>query len=745
MSSEIRHINYDPSSPHRPSSEQSQRGVSHEQNIQQGQTQRQHPTSNKTGHSKSDLPLIGWDQITSVASLRKLDRNVVGKAAIRVNLAIQSNGNRLTQQAMFAALNLRLNSLFSRELANRQWQFAYRAIFKAKLLDQDVTNTTLILSVKDNVKTLLDLALEDCYGSFQKAWAALDRRTKASVWQRLAIWMLQNSPEKVLDYLIVTTDSSLDCPDFNMVSDCFLYLEKFYYDGWLRDWSSGKHTYATAVEACMSPKTWPIVNPPHAGFRLFINRAELNGVLEAYRRIKEFNVRMKPETVLCFMKRFTEFRKVEHALEALEWVSQIKDPDFDMASQGVLRHCCKLLTLDTVEDKAGSRNFRILPQLLKMGVQPDRDMMNVVLANAYDTGDPQLGEDMLQFMQSHNHKLDSYTYVTLLTDAVARGDQARVDDLTREVEMQEALKRNPHVFSKIFHAHFTFTAKHLDPETDPAGVFYSMLEMYNKLHDISPLKDLLIIPTHYTPPSTGLEIKTPPSPVALYLMIATFFRCKNRNYPVNRIYDQFRAMVMKGHPSIAPLVESDHIYNEFLIALRKNPHTLPASVAIVQDMLDSSSLPTQTSDGKKLTPVAPSSRTWTILLSSFVFHRQPDAAEKVKEMMAKYNAKFTQVTWNTIINGFANNQQIQDAALAIRHMEAQGFSIDEYTMKGLRYLRDPERLWNSIEEMDQIYGPDGHRASHATKPGSEVHKGEQERDDLIDSGLQKLELKSKTQ
>jgi hypothetical protein len=40
---------------------------------------------------------------------------------------------------------------------------------------------------------------------------------------------------------------------------------------------------------------------------------------------------------------------------------------------------------------------------------------------------------------------------------------------------------------------FTFTAKQIDPDSDPSGVFYSMLDMYNKIHDITPLKELLLV------------------------------------------------------------------------------------------------------------------------------------------------------------------------------------------------------------------------------------------------------------
>ncbi|KAJ5872283.1 uncharacterized protein N7529_004636 [Penicillium soppii] len=735
------HSAQDSSNSHAPTRQQSEPAATDQQGSQNGYTQNTTSPRSSARTPRSKTPKITPQKVMEVAAARKINPKFVERAASRVNSAIQHQNKHLTDRGLYLALATRFNSIYSRELGARQWKAAHGAIYKAKIYNREVINKSVLPALNDDAKALLQLVIDDTYGSFRKAWSELQRPARAWAWQRLAIWLLQNDPKKALDFLIVTSKPQ-DKPDFTMVADCFIYLDRFHYDDWLRDWRHGSHTYASAVASCLDPTGWPIISPPQLGMRLFIRRSDFSALMKGFRIINERGITLSAETALCLMNKFTELNNVELAFSALEFLPKIKDPNFTMTSEGVVRHCCKLLTLDTVEDKAEGRNFRILPRLLKMGVQPDRDMLNVVLANAYKTGDPQLGEDILRFMQNHNHEPDSYTYLTLLTDAVARGDRGRVDELVQEVELQDQLKENPYIFSKIFHAHFTFTAKHMDPETDPAGVFYSMLDMYNKLHDISPLKELLLIPPQYTSPSTGLETKTPPSPVALFLMLATFFRCRNRVSQVHRMYDQFRELVQMGHPSIAPLVESDHVYNEFLIAFRKSPRGLRSSIRLVEDMLDPSSLPTETSDGKRLKHTAPTPRTWTILLSAFNYNRQPDAAEKVKEMMAKHNVKYNQVTWNTIINGFANTQNIPETAAAIRQMEQQGFAIDHYTMKSLRYLRDPERLWVSIEEMDQAYGPDNYEPP-AREPMSDVHNGQEERDLLIDSGLEKLGSKSK--
>ncbi|KAJ5761953.1 uncharacterized protein N7511_005335 [Penicillium nucicola] len=690
--------------------------------------------SRQARRNVAQLPLMSKTEIRKIIHAQGLAPSLVNPISRRINIAIQKQGRPLKKRSLYLTTVMRLNSIYTRELGLRQWKPAYEAIYKAKVYQREVINKAVLPTLRGDGEALLEMVRSDCHGKFREKWEAMTRPQKAFAWQRLAIWLLQNDPALALEFLLVTT-ATQEKPDFTLVADCLMYLERFHYEDSLENWRSGHHTFQSVIETCLNPKEWPIVQPPHKGFRLFIRRASANSVNEAFRIVKERGIFMTAETALCFMNRFTEFKDTQRALESLEFLPKIKDPEFGMNSEGVTRHCCKLLTLDTVEDKDGGRNFRILPQLLKMGVNPERDMMNVVLANAYKTGDPQLGSDMLQFMKNHNLDFDSYTYLTLLTDAVSRGDRGRVDELVQEVEMQEELQKNPYIFSKIFHAHYTFTAKHIDPNTDPSEVFYSMLEMYNRLHDITPLKELHMIPPQYTQPPTQ-AIRGPPSPVALFLMISTFFRCKNRQNHAHRMYEQFRTLAQQGHPSIAPLIETDHVYNEFLIAFRRADRGLRGCVRLVEDMLDPSSMPKETADANP--------RTWTILLSAFNYHHRPDAAEKVRQMMTKHNVQYNDVTWNTIINGYANAQNIPETAAAIKMMEQQGFAIDPYTMKSLRYLRDPERLWVSMEELDDQHAQRGSTPTPVhpmPEPTSEVYVDTKERDLLIDRGLEKMKPK----
>ncbi|KNG82261.1 pentatricopeptide repeat protein [Aspergillus nomiae NRRL 13137] len=591
--------------------------------------------------------------------------------------------------------NIKMRSLSYDREEIHTWRTTCNKLWGAALFDMDIQDFPVSLMLNDADLSLLEKIKTDCLGNFREAWEALDKSAKAPHWKRLSLWLLQNSPHLALEFFLVTCQSA-DKPLFAMVSDCFLFLDKCH-AGEFQHWEKGGHTYVSLLLTCLDPSNWPVAHLGQKGIRLYLKNAGPEELYHAWTIVDGRRNHITSQTWLCFMRQFTEIGDIHKSLEALELVRRREQDNFLMDSQGVMRHCCKLLLLDSVQDTPNGRNFYILPKLLKMGVRPDRDMMNIVLSNAFKTGDPQVGFDMFRFMRRQSLEPDSFTYLTLLNDAVTRGDRERVQSLIQDIRAR-GLEKNDWIASKIFHAHFTFNAKHHDPNDDPNGVFYSLLDMYNQLYDITPLKELSIIPPEYTPPPGGDNLQ--PSLIALYLMIATYLRCQKRISHAHRIYTKFKALVSENHPIIAPLACTDHTYNEFLVAFRDDPRGLRPAVRLVEDMLHSSNEDREPEDGA---PVhgKPSVRTWTILMSAFTFNKQPLAAEKVREMMAKHGVEYNKVTWNMVINTYANAQNISEVAKSIKAMEAQGYSMDSYTMKCLRYLQDPERLWIAVEELDK--------------------------------------------
>ncbi|KAL2802129.1 hypothetical protein BJX63DRAFT_438176 [Aspergillus granulosus] len=623
----------------------------------------------------------------------------------------------ISKETLAAERSIRSRMLYYEDrTAPLRWMAARDEIGEALAFGRKPQRHLANMDLRKEDGPLLDKLKAGSEGGFLEAWQALSKTEKADHWYHLSLWLLYQAPSLVPEFLLATCKSSKETPPMLMVSKCITHLNRF----------SPQLVNSSLISACLHPDTWPILRTPQSAVRLYINTADRDNVYHAWKVTRKKRTHVSPATVLCYMKRFVEFRDVDSALEALQVVQNLKHPDFSVNSDEVIRHCCKLLMLDTVADVGNGRNFCILPKLIELGVQPTRDMMNIVLSNALKGGDSQVGDVVLDYMRNNQLEADSYTYMALLTDAVTKGDRERLGSLLKDIQSQEELHKNKWISSKVLHSHFALTAKRININDEPNEVFYSMLSMYNQLHDITALKDLSIVPPHYTPPPGSGTSE--PSVVALYIMIATYLRCLKNIAVAERLYSRYRNHVLRGHTAIAPLAATDHVYNEFLVAFRDDARGLQPAVRLVEDM--------QHTAGQKLKDTGlkqapPSVRTWTMLLSAFVYHRQNHAAERVLAMMDKHKVEYSMDTWNMLINYHANSQNHLALAETIKKMESEGFTMDQYSMRSLRYLRDPERLWVAIDELDLASNPSSESSSSESEKGKETAS-------LLDQGLTRL-------
>lgn len=554
---------------------------------------------------------------------------------------------------------------------------------------------------------------EDDYGLFEKltldgpqgfrsAWEKLTKESKADRWPHMSLYLLYNTPDLAWVFLYVTCQSA-DRPMLRMAFSSLGYLRRRHARQIMPESGISGITFQDMVHAVLDPEHWPVIYTPQLGLRLFIKYASPEELHRALDIIRERKTNVKAATWLCFMKRFTYLDDIDTALEVLSQLSErdLRDPDF---LHHVQNHCAYLLLKDFVSDNADGRNFYILPRMLEI-IPPNVRMMNVVMNNASKTGDTQLADDVVDYMRAEGIRLDDYSYMQILRDAISRGDKQRVEQLSHEINHRPDLRMSPHIAGKLLYARYIFMVKNPVDGMKPEMLFESMLEFYNHMFDLEPLKALSIIPRDYTPTDPGLNHR--PSVVALFLMIATYIRHFPSLPTVIRVYTKFRSLAWEGHPAIAPMQASHHIYNEFLAAFRRHPDGLQPAVRLVQEMIhgseQSQSRPPNADPRRPfIVRAKPTVQTWNILLSIFVFQKHPLAVEKVKEMMKRHNVEFDTVTWNTIINGYVHDQNLSAVARSVKKMEEEGHAMNERTLNALSYFRDPERLWNAVKALDDI-------------------------------------------
>lgn len=91
-------------------------------------------------------------------------------------------------------------------------------------------------------------------------------------------------------------------------------------------------------------------------------------------------------------------------------------------------------------------------------------------------------------------------------------------------------------------------------------------------------------------------------------------------------------------------------------------------------------------------------------------------------MMKRHNVSYDQATWNTILQSKVARQDVNDAAATIREMESRGYSTDQYTLRALRFLRNPEQLRQAVQDLESW----------------EKDVEEKEREELLDRSMRRL-------
>jgi pentatricopeptide repeat protein len=93
----------------------------------------------------------------------------------------------------------------------------------------------------------------------------------------------------------------------------------------------------------------------------------------------------------------------------------------------------------------------------------------------------------------------------------------------------------------------------------------------------------------------------------------------------------------------------------------------------------------------------PSVHTWSILINGLMFHREADKAERVMEIMRENGVEPSLVTYNTLIAGYANAQNVRKTVKTLERLEGAGLEGDDFTFKAWAYLTDKESALELME------------------------------------------------
>ncbi|PHH64117.1 hypothetical protein CDD81_4992 [Ophiocordyceps australis] len=203
-----------------------------------------------------------------------------------------------------------------------------------------------------------------------------------------------------------------------------------------------------------------------------------------------------------------------------------------------------------------------------------------------------------------------------------------------------------------------------------------------------------------------------PTPTTLSIVLRCFIRSL-RAADLVSYYELFTTRLEKLHAQRIPPPFVTHlpslIHDTFIMVMMEHSFLARAALRVFGDMLrenattdtNTTNTNTTTTAPNHNTPLhpAPTMFTYNIILKGLFRRRDGHAlAESVIGLMRLHGIQADRKTWNILIRGYANRQDVSSVVAALHDMEAAGFSPDVFTYSGFGRLHDQKRAMDMMEE-----------------------------------------------
>jgi pentatricopeptide repeat protein len=567
-------------------------------------------------------------------------------------------------------------------------------------------------------------------------WMEYPPEEREALFANVVLHTLKHRPNSALKLLV-----AINVPPFGpnqIVSDSLEYILSYYLMGNKKIVPPQNVTALLEVARHFLGPGGGNISLTQRSIYLLVSRLRGSQVTDLFHLLRDHSARIHENTMLQFVHILARSGETETAMEALRILhaegSNFKSPKIESV-------CATLLQKKFRTPDAKLSDSDVFATLLNLGLQPNIIFYNVLLQNALASGDSRIGWRIHDMMLDNAVEPDAHTYSILLNDAKYRMDWEAVSHI-HEITVSKGIV-NPYIVTDLLHAQFIRHERgnHAaeQRQTREQTLFKSMLSLYSRYFHMASL--LAIFPLredHYKDYIQQPEgtLMTPTKETLGVMLIARIHGLSGHTSSLMWFYDHFRSLVHDGHPAVAPLVMTTHVYDAIIMALGKHAKSLPYCTKVIGDMIAFSTPPAKvaetvtqsaaldsTSDvshtmnssshnelqeasetmtlhepQKDLHHAPPSVRTWSILLKAFIDNEQPRAAEKVLSMMQSRNIQPNQVTWNSLALGYARMQDIGGTVHALERSEDEGWVANEVTMKGLSWIRNRSDLVDALRQ-----------------------------------------------
>jgi pentatricopeptide repeat protein len=328
--------------------------------------------------------------------------------------------------------------------------------------------------------------------------------------------------------------------------------------------------------------------------------------------------------------------------------------------------------------------LKLVENLVGIGLELNLQHYNIIMLNAAEAGDLETVARVYAAAGEQGFTPDKYTCAIRLKACKSDVDNI---DLLRDA-IQDAItngeaRTEQLVAGEILHCLTLHHSKH-----NPKTAFETVFAAYIQFHDPGPLKLLrLNLPEVPLPAEDASYEPTTPSQHAVTYLLWIYLRYIATPQEATELYMRWRQLVRAGEdPVLSACAATTNLSNIFLRHFSNKRLTLLQATQVVKDMQQP--LPPEAG----VTQAPPDAYTWSTFMHGFARRGETRLAEQVLTYMRNKGIEPNEVTWNSLIQGYARAQDEDGLLDTLRRSDEGGVMWDDWTRRGLRWFRNKERL-----------------------------------------------------
>jgi len=550
--------------------------------------------------------------------------------------------------------------------------------------------------------------------SIQQSWTKLDPTLRSRLWPHVMLWLMYHDPGCALQALLATCTEPYP-PRYAMLN-AIDYIVSYHLGSIEKYKGSVPTELLTTLYTLLDLLSGNTTYVPQKTIYELVVHCTPEQVMQLYDALTAKNVDIHWNTLLHFAYSFG--RKGDYE-RALYFLYASVGAGANVNSERFLGTCIEMMRESAKQADGYHASSQMVSSLLQMGVRLTLPLYNVLMLNAVEAGDLQVALRIFDLFEQHNIEPDGFTYCILLKGCKDDVDPDLFNLIIKSAARVAKQTSDPWIATQILHCVYLQHKRTTQRRKLNIESLKRIVRTFSEFFDTEILVELQLLrgdlgrrsKSKRTPSVTSKSRRMLPSVPALSIVISALLEHHSHGSPmyelgfdIEAVYWKFHSLVEKGVVTTLQLVETDHIYNAFLKALGRRAETLGLCPVVLTHMAEDlppvvrNTVSPFTKEFYKRAP--PSVQTFSILLHSFLKHKQVAAAEKVLDLMKKRNLEPNNVTWGTLIYGYSRIQDVERAVDSMREMEFAGIAMDQYTLEALSNIKDREKLMDALKRTE---------------------------------------------